>query len=111
MSFIFKLLLTAVAVIFCARLIPGVQVNGFFTAVVVAIALALLNTFLKPILVFLTFPITIITLGLFYLMINVIIIYIAARLIDGFSVSGFLPALLFSFGISIVSSILSAIFD
>jgi putative membrane protein len=111
MSFIFKLLLTAVAVIFCARLIPGVQVNGFFTAVVVAIALALLNTFLKPILVFLTFPITIITLGLFYLLINVIIIYIAARLIDGFSVSGFLPALLFSFGISIVSSILSAIFD
>jgi putative membrane protein len=111
MSFIFKLLLTAVAVIFCARLIPGVQVNGFFTAVVVAIALALLNTFLKPILVFLTFPITIITLGLFYLVINVIIIYIAARLIDGFSVSGFLPALLFSFGISIVSSILSAIFD
>lgn len=111
MNFIFKLLLTAVAVVLCSRLIPGVRVSDFTTAIIVAVVLALLNTFLKPILVFLTFPITVITLGLFYLVINVIIIYLAARLVDGFSVASFLSALLFSFGISIVSSILGAIFD
>lgn len=111
MNLLIRLLLTGVAVFFGARIIPGVKVDSFTTAVIVAVVLALLNTFLKPILVILTIPITIITLGLFYLVINVIIIFIAARLVDGFSVDGFISALLFSFAVSIVSSVLGAIFD
>lgn len=101
----------AVAVMAGANFIPGVHVSGFKSALITAVVLALLNTFVKPILQVLTIPITILTLGLFLLVINVIIIYLAARLVDGFSVNGFIPALIFSIVLSIASSILNGIFD
>ncbi|MFT4032622.1 MAG: phage holin family protein [Siphonobacter sp.] len=108
MSLIIRLLINAVVIYLVASFLPGVTVAGFGTAIIVAIVLGLLNTFIKPILEFLSLPVTILTLGLFLLVINVIIIKIAAYLVDGFAVRDWLVALLFSFIVSIISSILSA---
>lgn len=110
MGFLVKLLINTLAVIISAYLIPGVTVDGILSAIIVAVVLGLLNTFVKPILVILTLPITILTLGLFYLVLNVIIIYITDYFIGGFSVAGFVPALLFSIVLTIVGWILDAIF-
>jgi putative membrane protein len=110
-NYIIKLLLTAAAVWFGATYLTGIKVDNYTTAIIVALVLALLNTFVKPVLTLLSFPITLLTLGLFLLVINVIIIYIADYFIAGFSVSGFIPPLLFSFGLSIVGCILGMIFD
>ena len=110
-NFIIKLLLTSAVVYFGASYIQGVSVNNYTTAIIVAVVLGLLNTFVKPILKILSFPITLLTLGLFLLVINVIIIYMADFFIPGFAVSGFLPPLIFSFVLSIVGSVLGMIFD
>jgi putative membrane protein len=110
MGFLVKLLVNALAVIISAYLIRGVFVDGIITAIIVALVLGLLNTFVKPILLILTLPITILTLGLFYLVLNVIIIYIADYFIGGFRVDGFLPALFFSFVLALVGWILDRIF-
>lgn len=109
MGLIVRILISAVAVFVASYFIPGIYVAGFGTAVIVAIVLGLLNAFLKPILVFLTIPITILTLGLFYLVINVIMVYLTAYLVSGFSVNGFIAALLFSILVSIVTWIIDAI--
>jgi putative membrane protein len=111
MNFIVKLILSAIAVLITAWLLPGVSIagNSFFTAFILAIVLAFLNAVLKPILVFLTIPVTILTLGLFYLVINALIIILAAKLVDGFHVSGFFTALLFSLVLSLIASILDGL--
>jgi len=110
MGILLRLLINAVAVIISAKLIPGVAVNGLVAAIIVALVLGLLNTFVKPILLILTLPITILTLGLFYLVLNVIIVYIADYFISGFSVNGFVPALLFSLALAVIGWILDRIF-
>ena len=79
------------------------------TALIVALVLGLLNSFIKPILVILTIPITIVTLGLFLLVINIIIVKWVASIVPGFTVSGWFPALLFSLVVSFVSSIIEAL--
>lgn len=109
MGLIIRILISAVAVYIASYVIPGITVSGFGAALIVAIVLGLLNAFLKPILVILTIPITIITLGLFYLVINVIMVYLAASLVDGFAVSGFIAALLFSILVSIVTWVIDSI--
>jgi len=111
MGFIIKVLVTAVAVYFTAYILPGVSINSAKTAVIVALVLALLNMFIKPILIILTIPITILTLGLFLLVINILIIKWTASLVSGFSVDGWLWALLFSLIVSVVSSVLQRIVD
>ncbi|MDJ1501857.1 phage holin family protein [Xanthocytophaga agilis] len=111
MNLLIRLIVATLAVIISSWLLPGVHVNGIATAIIVAIVLGFLNAFLKPVLTFLTIPITIITLGLFLLVINVIIVYITDALITGFRVDGFLWALIFSFVVSIVGAILSSLFD
>jgi putative membrane protein len=110
MGFILKLLLSAVAVYIADYLIDGVSISSLTTTLIVAIVLGLLNAIVKPILVILTIPVTILTLGLFLLVINVIIVYIAAALIPGFAVAGFISALLFSIVVSLVTWLLDAIF-
>ncbi|QHT66439.1 phage holin family protein [Rhodocytophaga rosea] len=110
MGLLAKILISAVAVIISAYLIPGVGVDSILTAIIVAIVLGLLNAIVKPILVILTIPVTILTLGLFLLVINVIIIYLADYLVPGFSVSGFFAALFFSIVLAIVGWILDSIF-
>ena len=110
-NYIIKLLLTAAAVWFGSNQIKGISVNNYTTALLVALTLGLLNTFVKPILQLLSFPITLLTLGLFLLVINVGIIYLASYFISGFKVEGFLPPLIFSFGLSIVTCLLGWFFD
>lgn len=106
MNLIIRILLTAVAVVLLAYVLPGVEVSGFGSAIIVAVVLGLLNIFIKPILVLLTLPITIVTFGLFLLVINALIILIANSFIDGFTVDGFWIALLFSLLLSLLESIL-----
>jgi putative membrane protein len=75
-----------------AYLVSGVTITGWFAALVVAVVLGILNTFLKPILLFLTLPVTVLTLGLFGLVINTGIILLAAYIVPGFAVAGFFTA-------------------
>jgi putative membrane protein len=109
MGFIVKVLAIAVAAYFAAWLLPGVTIASASTAVIVALVFAILNAIVRPILVILTIPITIVTLGLFLLVINIIIVKLTDALIDGFAVRGWLSALLFSLIVSSVSSILHKI--
>ncbi len=109
MDFLARLLITAVAVIITSYLLPGVAVDSMLDAVMVAAVLALLNAFLKPILIILTIPVTILTLGFFLLVINAFIILIASHLVHGFHVNGFLTALFFSIILSLISSFFTAL--
>lgn len=105
MRVIIRLLVYTCAVLLTAWLLPGVTIENFATAVMVAIALAILNTFIRPILVFLTIPVTIFTLGLFLLVINALIIMLIGKIVPGFFVEGFWWALLFSVILSIIASL------
>ena len=105
MNLIIRLLITAGIVMLLAHLLNGVAVNDYMAALIVAAVLALLNAIVKPILVILTIPITIMTLGLFLFVINACIILLADKFIDGFAVDGFWIALLFSILLSISQSI------
>jgi putative membrane protein len=107
--FIVKTLSTSVAVLFAAYVLKGVHVADVPTAILVAVVLGLLNSFIRPILVLLTIPITVVTLGLFLIAINYFIVHMTTRLVPGFQVDGWFPALLFSLLVSVVSSIIEAI--
>src|SRR6201995_4340177 len=109
MGFIIKVLITAVAAYIAAYFLPGVHIADLRTTIIVALVLALLNTFIKPILVILTIPITIVTLGLFLLVINTIIIKWTASLVHGFSVQNWWAAFWFSILLSIVTYIIEAL--
>lgn len=106
MKLFLKLLLTALAVIILANILPGVAIDNYITAIMVAVTIAVLNMFVRPILVVLTLPVTILTLGLFLFIINAIIILLAGKLITGFYVSGLFSALLFSVLLSVFRSFL-----
>ncbi|HLV61840.1 MAG TPA: phage holin family protein [Galbibacter sp.] len=106
---IIKLLLTAVAVVILANVLPGISVDGYVTAIIVAVVLALLNFLVKPILVLLTLPATILTLGLFLLVINAIVILIVDYLVQGFAAENFWWALIFSLLLTILQSIFNAL--
>lgn len=105
---ILKLLITALAAYFAAMLTPGVTITSFWGAIVVAIVLTLLNVFIKPVLVFLSIPVTLLTLGLFLLVINAVIILIASYFVGAFHVDGFWAALLYSIIFSVISWLLEA---
>jgi putative membrane protein len=109
MKTILKILLTALVVVGLATLLPGVAVEGYLAAIVVAIVIALLRFIVKPILIVLTLPITILTLGLFLLVINAIIILLADYFVGGFQVANFWWALLFSLLLSLFQSILHSL--
>lgn len=106
MKSIFKIILTTIAVLVVAKILPGVSVDGLATSLVVAIVLALLRFIVKPVLVILTLPITLITFGLFLLVINAILILLADYFIAGFMVDGIWVAILFSILLSVFQSIL-----
>nr|WP_295929072.1 phage holin family protein [uncultured Dyadobacter sp.] len=111
MKLLLRLVISTLAILVAANVVPGVFVASTTTAIIVAIVLGILNTFLKPVLQILALPITILTLGLFYFVVNVFIIYLATFLVDGFAVSGFISALLFGLVVSIVSAILGMFLD
>lgn len=112
MKIFFKILMTALAVIVLASFLPGIDVeNNYMTAILVAVVISLLNMFVRPLLIFFTLPATVVTLGLFLFVINAVIILLAGKLVDGFHVSGFFTALVFSILLSIFRSYLFSFFE
>lgn len=109
MGILIRIIIIAVAAYLAAKFLPGVTIADAKTAVLVALVLALLNAFVKPILVALTLPVTILTLGLFLLVINILIIYLADYIVPGFHVAGWLSALLFSLIVALITYLLDAI--
>jgi putative membrane protein len=93
MNLIVRVVLSALALLLTAALVPGIHASGFLAALVAALALALVNGFLRPVLVLLTFPITLVTLGLFLLVINAGMLLLVGNVVTGFSVHGWAAAL------------------
>jgi len=110
MKLILRWVFNAAAIIVGAYLISGISVAGIWTALILAVFLGLVNAVLKPILVVITLPINILTLGLFTFVINALLILLAGTVVKGFDVDGFVPALLFGLVISVVSYILNTLF-
>ena len=106
MNFIIRLLVTAAVAYGLAHFLSGVHIPDFKDALIFALVLAVLNAIIKPILIILTLPITIVTLGLFLFVINAIIILLADKAMDGVRIDGFWWALIFSLILSVISSIL-----
>lgn len=106
MNWITRTMISSFAVVLASYFLPGVAVDGSWTAIVVAVVLSIFNVVLKPLLIILTIPATILTFGLFLFAINALIILIADYAIDGFEVDGFWWALLFSFLLSLLNSIM-----
>jgi len=94
MKIIVRWLLLAAALLLVAYLYPGVTISSFGSAMIAAFVLGLFNTLLRPVLVLLTLPVTVITLGLFLFVINALMFYFAASVLNGFHVSGFAAALI-----------------
>ena len=109
MQVIIFFLINAISAMFAGYILPGVHVDSFLTALGIALVIALLSAVLKPIMVLLTLPITILTFGLFLLIINGFIVILADKLIAGFSVDSIWWAILFSIFVSAVASILGSI--
>jgi len=106
MKIVIHWIVSALAILLTAYILPGVHVSGFVAALVLALVLGIINAFLRPILVVLTLPITILTLGLFVFVINALLIMLAAAILPGFTVASFWWALLFSIVLAIISAIL-----
>jgi len=104
-NFLVKILISSLAVLVTAWLLPGVSVDNYLIAILVAAVLAFLNSVVKPLFILFTLPVTVVTLGLFLLAINAIIILLADYIVDGFEVRSFFWALIFSLVLSIVTSI------
>jgi len=109
MGILLNWLITTLAVLVAAYLLPGVTVRNFFTGLLTALVLGLVNAILRPILVILTFPLTLLTLGLFIFVINALLVLLTSAIVPGFEVRSFGWALLFSLLFSIVSFILHRI--
>lgn len=103
---IFSWVLATLAVMAASFILPGASVDGIFTAFVVAVVLGLINMFIKPVILILTLPINMLTLGLFSLVINAGLVMLVDRMIEGFSVDSFLWALAFSVVVSLVNFVL-----
>ena len=99
-------IVSALAILITAYLLPGAHVDGIWAALVLAVVLGIINVFLRPVLVLLTLPITFLTLGLFSLIINGLLVMLAAYIVPGFSVDSFWWALAFGIVLAIVSAVL-----
>lgn len=111
MGILIRLLVNSLAIFITAQLIPGVHIADLYSALIVAIVLGLINTFIKPILLFFTLPITILTLGLFTFVINALLIMFVSNVVKGFQIPGFWAALIFSIILSIISGVLTKIVE
>ena len=110
MNLIIRLLVTAVVAFFLTKILSGVHFDGFSTAIVFAIVLGILNLIVSPVLKILGLPLTILTLGLFSLVINALVILIADYFIDGMTIDGFWWAFIFSIALSLITSLVNGIF-
>ena len=103
------LLINVIAVAVAAYILPGIHVDGWMSALAVAVVLGIVNAFIKPIVTLLTLPLTILTLGLFLIVINIALVFLVAAIVPGFRVDGWLSALLFSIVVSVVGSVLQGL--
>jgi putative membrane protein len=108
MNFLVKIILASFSVLLADWLLSGIYVKDYVTSLLVAFVLAILNIILKPILVVLTIPITFLTLGLFLLVINALMVLLAGEIVPGFHIDGFWWALGFSLIVSIVNSVINS---
>ncbi len=106
MAILINLLLSGLAIAIATYLTPGAHVDGYLTAIIVAVVLAIVNSTVGPILKFLTFPLNVLTLGLVSLIINVLMVLLVARLVPGFSIDGFFTAVIFAVILALVSMVL-----
>lgn len=107
MAILINWVVSAMIIFVIAYLLPGVQVQGFVSALAVSLVLGIINAFLKPVLIILTLPINILTLGLFTLILNALLIMLVGIIVPGFHVDGFLWALVFGVVLSISSSFIN----
>ena len=106
-SVIIKLTISSLAILFVTQIFDGIEVESITSAIIAAIALGIINTFIKPVIILFTLPITVFTLGIFLLFINAGMLYLTAWVIEGFNVNSYLDALLASIVISIVTVFLN----
>lgn len=109
LSILLSLLISSVAVFVTAKILPGVHVDNFGTAIATAVILGLINTFIRPILLLLTLPINILTLGLFTLVIIALLVMLVSAIVPGFTVDGFWWALAFGLVLWIINSFLNSL--
>jgi putative membrane protein len=106
-QFLLTWLVAAISLVITAKIVPGFNLDTFTAAAIAAIIMGLINAIVRPILVLMTLPLTILTLGLFLLVVNAISIGLVAYLTPGFNVTGFFPAVIGSIVLSLVSGLLS----
>jgi putative membrane protein len=109
-SFLLTWILTAVALLLTGYIVPGISIASFSVAIIAAVVLGLINAIVKPLLIFFTLPLTILTLGLFIFVINAIAFSLVAYFTPGFQINGFFPALFGSILLSIISGVLNSLF-
>ena len=102
-------ILNAIALLAVTYLLPSIQISGFGTALLAALVLGFINTLVRPILAILTLPITVLTLGIFYLVLNGLLFWLASALLPGFQVQGFIPAMIGAILYSVITWVLSAL--
>ena len=109
MGFIIRIIVYTLALLLAAHVVPGIRLEGFTSALVAGLLLGIVNAVVRPILVVLTFPITLVTLGLFLLVLNAFCLWLVSAFVSGFHVTGFWPAFWGALLVSVVSWILTAL--
>lgn len=104
---IIRLVLLALALLLVAWMIPGITINGFIAALVAAVVIGMVNFFIRPLVMILTIPINILTLGLFTFVVNALLFWLVGAVVPGFEVAGFLPALFGSIFLSFLSMMIN----
>lgn len=110
MNILISLVLNALALLATAYIVPGFRVENFTTAILAAIVLGIVNTFIKPILSLITAPLTLISLGLFSFIVNAVVLFIVSAVVKSVVIDGWIPAILGAIVLSVVSTILTSIF-
>lgn len=108
MGFVLRVVVNAVAIYFIAAIVPGIEITGFLTALGAGLVLGLVNAVVRPILILLTLPVTVVTLGLFLLVLNGLCLWLTSLVVEGFEVHGFWPAVFGALLVSLVSGLLTA---
>ena len=108
MGILVRILINALAIVVAAKVIPGIELDGAMAAVVAGLVLGVVNGFVRPVLLFLTLPLTLLTLGLFLFILNGLCLWLTAALVKGFEIQGFWAAVLGAILVSLVSWILTA---
>lgn len=106
MSIVINWVISAIVILIASQILPGVHVDNFINALIVAVVLGIINAFIKPVILIFTLPINILTLGLFTFVINALLVMLTSYIVKGFVVDGFLWALIFSIVLSLINIVL-----